>query len=276
MGDPPAVSWRPPPLLRLTTGAHVVAAVGLALAPSAWRLIGGALVVNHALILGAVMSPRSRLLGPNLSRLPSDRRARVALTFDDGPDPRVTPRVLDLLGEHGARATFFCIGRRAEQHPEMVAEIAARGHRVENHSYLHAKTFAFYGPRSQAEEVDRAQDVLEEASGRRPSFFRAPAGFRNIWLDGILTHRGMRLASWTRRGYDTVDCRPQRVAARILKGLSPGAITLLHDGSGARDRNGRPVVIEALGRILDVLAERGWGTALLPEEPRDDQDDEGV
>lgn len=265
MGDESlAPTGKRPLLLRLTVGTHVGAAVGLALVPSAWRLIGGLLLVNHAVICGAILSPRSRWLGPNLSRLSPEAGDRVALTFDDGPDPDVTPRVLDLLDAHDARATFFCIGRRAEAHPEVVVEIVSRGHRVENHSYHHAKTFAFFGPRSQAAEIDRAQDVLERLSGRRPRYFRAPAGFRNLWLDRILKRRGMRLASWTRRGFDTVDQRPERVANRVLRGLSPGHVTLLHDGSAARDRNGRPVVLEVLPRVLDHLAARDWDTAFLP------------
>lgn len=267
MGEARPTSGKRPLLLRVTAGAHAAAAVGLAVAPAQWPLVGGVLLVNHAVVCGAVMSPRSRLLGPNLSRLPPAAEDRVALTFDDGPDPEVTPRVLDLLGAHGARATFFCIGERAERHPELVAEIAARGHRVENHSYRHAKTFAFYGPRSQAAEVDRAQEVLEAAAGRRPCFFRAPAGFRNVWLDRILAERGLRLTSWTRRGFDTIDRRPARVTRRLLRGMSPGDVLLLHDGSAARDAKGRPVVLETLPRLLDELAARGWRTALLPVEP---------
>lgn len=267
MGDRPPASWKPPLLLRCTVGAHAAAAIGVALAPSAWPWIGGALLANHALVCGAVISPRSRLLGPNLSRLPADRQDQVALTFDDGPDPRVTPRVLDLLAAYDARATFFCIGRRAEEHPELIREIVARGHRVENHSYRHTKVFAFLGPRSQADEVDRAQDVLQELAGRRPTFFRAPAGFRNVWLDRILARRGLRLASWTRRGYDTADRRPARVARRLVRGLATGDVLLLHDGSGARDSNGRPVALGALPRILEEIAARGYGTAFLSAEP---------
>lgn len=262
----PRAPGKRPVLLGLTASAHVAAAVGLLLAPSAWRWIGGVLVANHAVICGAVLSPRSRLLGPNLSRLPPGRRDRVALTFDDGPDPRVTPEVLDLLSEYEARATFFCIGRRAEANPGLVAEIVAHGHRVENHTYRHPKTFALYSPRSQANEVDRAQDVLGETAGRRPSFFRAPAGFRNVWLEPVLARRGLRLASWTRRGFDTVDRRPERVAARLLKGLSPGDVVLLHDGSAARDVQGRPVVLEVLPRLLDAVAARGWDTDFLSSE----------
>ncbi len=256
--------WKTPWLLRLTVGAHAAAAATLAMAPSTWPWVGSALLANHATICGAVMTPRSRLLGPNLSRLTPDPHPRVALTFDDGPDPDVTPVVLDLLDDYGACATFFCIGRRAEEYPGIVSEIIARGHHVENHTYRHPKSFAFFGPRAQEAEVERAQDVLAELSGRRPRWFRAPAGFRNIWLGRILHDRGLRLASWTRRGYDTVEREPARVARRLLTGLGPEDVLLLHDGSAARDRNGRPVVLEALPRLLDEVTARDWQTAFLP------------
>jgi peptidoglycan/xylan/chitin deacetylase (PgdA/CDA1 family) len=246
---------------------HAAALTALAAAPSSWPWAVGTMAVNQLGLFAACMAPRSRLLGPNLSRLPAAlaRQGQVALTFDDGPDPEVTPQVLDLLAEHRAPATFFAIGRRADEHPGVVEEIARRGHRLENHTYRHAYTFAFQGPRSQGRDVDAAQDCLERLTGRRPAWVRAPAGFRNPWLDLVLARRGLRLASWTRRGYDTVDRDPRRVAARLVKGLAAGDVLLFHDGSAARRGNGRPVVLEALRRLLDAIAQQGLRPALLPD-----------
>ncbi len=262
---PSRARWRPPPLLRFSVGLHATAAAALVVVPAKWPLIGGVLFLNHAVLSVAGTSPRSRLLGPNLSSLPPSaaRQAQVALTFDDGPDPRVTPRVLDVLAAYGAPATFFCIGRRAEEHPDIVAEIVRRGHRVENHTYSHAHTFAFHGPRTQGRDIDRAQEALERTSGRRPTFFRAPAGMRNPWLDAVLARRRLRLVSWTRRGYDAVDREPRRVTRRLLVGLAAGDLLLLHDGSAARDRNGRAVVLETLPRLLDAMAEQGLRSTFL-------------
>jgi peptidoglycan/xylan/chitin deacetylase (PgdA/CDA1 family) len=181
----------------------------------------------------------------------------VALTFDDGPDPEVTPRVLDLLAERGARATFFCIGRRARAHPEIVAEIVRRGHEVENHTWSHPNSFACYPPGPMRREIVRAQEALAETAGRRPRYFRAPAGIRNPLLDPLLHAQGLTLVSWTRRGFDTVAREPERVARRLLRGLAGGDVLLLHDGSAARDRQGTPVVLEVLPRLLDALEDRG-------------------
>ena len=118
----------------------------------------------------ACLRPRSRLLGPNLTRLPEVAAARgeVALTFDDGPDPGVTPHVLDLLAAHGARASFFCVGRRVEAYPQVAAAVAAAGHRLENHTHTHPAHFAFRGPRVMEREIASAQEAIGRACGRAP------------------------------------------------------------------------------------------------------------
>jgi peptidoglycan/xylan/chitin deacetylase (PgdA/CDA1 family) len=259
-------AWRPAPLLTASAGLHAAVAAALAVTPHHWPLAVAALAGNHTLLAGVGLWPRSRLLGPNLCRFSgaAARRGEVALTFDDGPDPRVTPGVLDCLERFGVRASFFCIGRRAETHPELVAEMVRRGHRVENHSYSHPHAFACYPPAALRREVGRAQEALSRAGGVRPRWFRAPAGFRGPLLERELAATGLHLASWTRRGFDTVSRDPGRVAARLLKGAAGGDVLLLHDGSAARDRGGAPVVLAALPRLLDELARRGLRAAPLP------------
>lgn len=250
--------WRPTPLVLGSAGLHAAAAVALALAPGQWPWIAGTVFANHVGLAAASLTPRARLLGPNLSRLPADAAARgeVALTFDDGPDPQVTPRVLNLLDRYGARATFFCIGRRAEACPEVVVEIVRRGHRVENHTWSHPNSFACYPPGAMRREVLRAQEVLARTAGTVPRWFRAPAGFRNLFLDPLLHAAGLTLVSWTRRGFDTVSRAPDQVAGRLLRGLAAGDVLLLHDGSALRG-GGNPSVLEVLPRLLDALAGRG-------------------
>jgi peptidoglycan/xylan/chitin deacetylase (PgdA/CDA1 family) len=257
-------AWRPAPLVAGSAALHVAAAAALGLAPHAWPAIFGCLFANHVVLAANSLWPQSPYLGPTLSRLPEDavRRGEVALTFDDGPDPEVTPRVLDLLDAAGARASFFCIGRRVAAHPEIVREIARRGHRVENHTWSHPNLFACYAPPAQRDEMERAQAVIGDAAGRRPAFFRAPAGFRNPFLDRELWAAGLTLAAWTRRGYDTVESDPARVAARLLRDLQAGDVLLLHDGTALRD-GGNRVALEVLPRVLDGLAAQGLRSAPL-------------
>ena len=248
--------WRPSPLVSLSLGLHAGAVAALIARPTAWPWVLGALIADHAALTTASLVPRSRLLGPNWTRLPATAAARheVAITIDDGPDPQVTPRVLALLEERRVYATFFCIGERVRAHAELAREITRRGHAIENHSHRHAHYFSLLGPRGLTMDIERAQDTIGIVTGQRPAFFRAPAGLRNPFLDPVLSRLGLHLASWTRRGFDTVNASAQAVLGKLTGGLRGGEILLLHDGNAARSATGSPIVLEVLPRLLDALA----------------------
>lgn len=254
--SPTPARWRPTPLLRASLGVHA-GAVALVLArPSVWPWALGAVLADHAVLTAAGLTPRSALLGPNWTRLPESAagRRQLAITVDDGPDPRITPRVLDLLDERGAKATFFCIGERVQRCAEIAREMVRRGHSVENHSQRHLSYFSLLGPRSLIAEIERAQDTIGLTTGQHPLFFRAPAGLRSPLLDPVLSRLGLRLASWTRRGFDTVSASAGTVLGKLTRGLGAGDILLLHDGHAAVTANGVPVILEVLPRLLDALA----------------------
>ncbi len=264
----PGVSrWPVPPLLWATAAIHAGAAVLLLAAPAHWAWALAALVINHAVLTAVGLWPRSTALGENMVRLPEAAVARgeVALTIDDGPDPEVTPAVLDLLDAAGARATFFCIAERAARHPELVREIVRRGHSVQNHTHAHSHRFSLLGPRGFAREIEAAQRVLADVTGETPRFFRAPAGLRNPFLAPVLHRLGLTLASWTRRGYDTRERDPQRVLQRLTRGLAAGDILLLHDGHCARDAQGRPIILAVLPALLAELRRQRLVPATLPQ-----------
>ena len=171
-----------------------------------------------------------------MQRLPAAAIARreVAITIDDGPDPEVTPAVLDMLDAHGAKATFFCIAERASRHPELCrAHRRTRPQRAEPQPAPFACVrLARHRAGSRARSARRRR-ALTRASGQAPQFFRAPAGLRNPLLDPVLHRLGLRLVSWTRRGFDTVQRDPARVLARLARALAAGDILLLHDGNAA-------------------------------------------
>jgi len=242
-----------------SAGLHGVALATVIGNPSAWGFALAAVAGNHVAIGAAGMLPRCGWLGPNTTRIPAARSGGqlISLTFDDGPDPDVTPAVLTLLAGAGARATFFCVGQRAEAHPTLVAAIRDQGHGIENHSYGHPNGFAFLGPRGMLREVMRAQDAIERAGGGRPACFRAPAGIQNPWLSGVLVKAGLSLVSWTRRGFDTVSHDGDRVASRLTRGLGAGDILLLHDGNSALTAKRAPVVLDALPKVLDAMQQLG-------------------
>lgn len=252
-------SWRPAPLVKGSVAVHLAAIATSVVRPHLWPWALGAVVVNHLLLAAVGLWPRSTLLGPNWTHLPEGAATRcaVAITVDDGPDPEITPRVLDLLKEHKAKATFFCIGEKVERHPELARDIVREGHAIENHSQRHLHNFSLLGLRGLTHEVGRAQRSITEITGVRPMFFRAPAGLRNPFLDPVLTHHDLQLASWTRRGFDTVSRDGDRVFSKLTRNLQGGDILLLHDGHAARTRSGRPVVVEVLPRLLAAVAAAG-------------------
>jgi len=262
-----APRWRMPMLVKASGALHLGAGAAVIAAPALWPWALGAVALNHALVSATGLWPRSTWLGPNLRRLPDDSaaRAEVSLTIDDGPDPEVTPAVLDLLDAANARATFFCIAAHAEAHPQLCREIVRRGHSVQNHSHGHSHTFSLLGTRAIEREIGRAQDVLAQITGQRPRFFRAPAGLRNPFLAPVLHALELQLVSWTRRGFDTQRRDPADVLARLTRGLSAGDILLLHDGHAARTTSGRPVVLDVLPALLERFAAAGLRAVTLPE-----------
>lgn len=251
--------WRPSPFLVASAGLHGLALGTAIVSPSLWSTALAAVAGNHLAIGAASMLPRGAWLGPNLSRLPAGRAGSnlMALTFDDGPDPIVTPAVLALLEEAGMQATFFCIGERAAAYPDVISAIREGGHGVANHTYSHLNSFALRGPRRMQREVVQAQEAIARSGGGVPRYFRAPAGMQNPWLAVILASAGLSLVSWTRRGFDTVSRDGVRVASRLTRGLGAGDILLLHDGNPALTVKGTPVVLEALPKVLDAMQQRG-------------------
>ncbi|HUW29346.1 MAG TPA: polysaccharide deacetylase family protein [Sulfuriferula sp.] len=248
--------WQPTLLIRATIVLHVLALLIVIAEPGQWRWVLGAVLANHALLTLVGLWPRSHWLGPNWTRLPAAATARneIALTIDDGPDPIVTPQVLDMLDRYAAQATFFCIGEKAARYPDLCREIVRRGHAVENHSQHHRHDFSLMGRSGFLHELQTAQDTLTTVTGQRPLFFRAPAGLRNPFLDPVLARLGLQLASWSARGFDTRTGDVERVKNRLLRGLRAGAILLVHDGNAARTPDGIPVILEVVPTVLASAA----------------------
>jgi peptidoglycan/xylan/chitin deacetylase (PgdA/CDA1 family) len=258
--------WSPSTTMQLSLWLHGGSVLGVVLWPVAWPWLLTAIIANHFLLGVLGMWPRSSLLGPNVSRLPTSCKCNgfVAVTFDDGPDPGVTPSVLEVLDRYAAKATFFCVAQRAARHPDLVKEIVRRGHSVQNHTVRHPAAFAFYGPLTLYREITNAQRMLSESAGEEPRFFRAPFGLRNPFLDPVLAWTNLRYVSWTRRGFDRVSRCPNKVLKRLTRQLSGGDILVLHDcGSHMRGVD-RPIVLQVLPPLLDHIVHRGLRPVSLP------------
>lgn len=259
-------AWRTRPLIPVSVVLHATAASACAWQPALWRWSAGLVIANHAALTAVGLWPRSTGLGPNWTRLPARGDiGQVAITIDDGPDPEVTPQVLDLLEKSDTRATFFCIGERVLANADLARDIVARGHRIENHSQYHRLHFSLLGPRQMKLEIEQAQKTIAAVSGEQPRFFRAPAGLRNPFLEPVLAGLDLQLVSWTRRGFDTITPRVDVVHARLARKLAAGDILLLHDGHAARTLCGQPVILEVLPRLLDTIARAGLHPVTLHE-----------
>lgn len=202
------------------------------------------------------------LLTPGCVWRGSSAARRIALTFDDGPDPTWTPRILDALGERGVRGTFFLIGERAARAPGVVRAIAAGGHEIANHSWSH-RSLWLCGPRQTDAEIGRAHGVLGDLTGEAPRHFRPPWGMVNAAMFGALRHYGERCIFWS---IQSEGLRPQPAAAQaahVLRRARPGAIVDLHDADGVPGAAAR--LGEALPRMIDGLRAAGYDFATVAD-----------
>jgi peptidoglycan/xylan/chitin deacetylase (PgdA/CDA1 family) len=222
-----------------------------------WEYGLPAMLLSHVPIWWGTLKADSRVFSPVLRRLPT-RAKRVWLTIDDGPSAD-TAAMLDLLDRHEARATFFLVGARAQQRPDLVREIVRRGHTIGNHSQTHPQAwFWALGPRQMQEQIAQAQATLADITGTAPRWFRAVVGMANPFVAMSLREHGLARVAWSARGFDAVASDPGIVVARIERNLGPGAIVLLHEGA-SHGRN-----VETLALFLQRLQASGYRT-VLPE-----------
>ena len=267
----PSRPWQPTAFVKTSFAVHAVSAIAVGVSPATWPWALASIAANHMLIGAAVMRPRSAWIGENIRRLPSSAALKneIALTFDDGPDPEITPRVLDLLDAMGHKASFYVVGERAIKYPQVIREIVRRGHAVENHSHHHGNGFAFYTSSRLHRELDAAQEAIAAAAGSLPRFFRAPMGFRSPFLDPVIARLGLHYTSWTRRGLDSLAKNPVPVLQRLTNGLQAGDILLLHDGSMLKTPRDVPLVLTVLPELLKIVSDRGLRSVTMRNAYRD-------
>ena len=239
-------------------------------------LIGvpAAATVSGAVVAFGAAHPRSQMFGPTLFRTAAP--SRLAITFDDGPNPAVTPKLLDLLDRYQAKATFFVIGRFVRQCAGLTREIADRGHLLANHTETHRNLF-FLSPRAVRQELERCQDALRDATGRVAGYFRPPFGFRNPWVLGTASALGMETVMWTHlpgdwkaRSGPWLVKRMEPVARRAAGPARPstGAVVCLHDGAHRALGGDRTHMLEALEYWLPRWRELGLKFVTISEAVR--------
>jgi peptidoglycan/xylan/chitin deacetylase (PgdA/CDA1 family) len=193
---------------------------------------------------------------PHVIRRGPRRTRAVALTFDDGPHPVFTPRMLDVLARAGVHATFFLIGRAAERFPHLVRSIVDGGHEVGNHTYRHRPLWLL-PPRRTREEIEHGASTLASLTGRLPRYFRPPWGQLNLEAYRHTVRRGVRPVLWSLRPEGWLPlAHPNGIVQAVARRLHPGAILNLHDGGGIRDTPARTA--QALPALLALLRAHGY------------------
>ncbi len=221
--------------------------------PLGWAVAVGAAYVG--LVLAGVLDLRLLVYTDAVVRGPPGARG-VVLTFDDGPHPVWTPRVLAILAERGVQATFFVVGKKVEAHPDLVRAILDAGHAVALHSYAHDRFFSLRRTRAVRDDLARGIAVLERVTGTRPTLFRPPVGLTNPVIAAVSDALDLTVVGWTVSGRDGVArARVADLVARVRRNLRDGIIVCLHDAPELGDRE--PAAVKALPLVLDALhAER--------------------
>lgn len=210
-----------------------IATIGLAILGYGPVTALAPIFLSHILLLYPTLRPNCQWWGPVIRSFITDKR-EVWLTIDDGPSTD-TLALLDLLDAHGARATFFLVGKNVEALPHVMTEIIARGHEVANHTFSHpSASFWCATPTRAIDEVSRCSALLRATPERPVRLFRAPAGLTNPFVHSIVARRELRIAGWSARAFDAVASQAKAAAERVLRSVVPGAIILLHEGKQPR------------------------------------------
>ena len=207
--------------------------------------------------------PRSQMFGTVRYRGETGLQRCMALTFDDGPHPAITPVILDCLGEHNMKATFFVVGRHAAEHSQLIERMHCEGHLVANHSYEHAHLGTMRGTEYWRREISQTDAVIQEIISCKPALFRPPMGFKTHHLMQAARELGHTVVTWTRRAYDGVGTTSENIIRR-LSVVDAGDIILLHDGAVAPFRINHGVTERALRQLLPA-----WRAEQISVRPLD-------
>ncbi len=197
--------------------------------------------------------------GPVVTHFTTEKR-EIWLTIDDGPDPEDTPEMLELLQQHGAKATFFVIGKKVEQHRALVRRILEEGHTLGNHTFSHPAAIWWAMPRWLVrKEINLGNETLVVATGQKPRWFRSPVGMNNASIHPAASAARQRVIGWSAAGGDGCPVAPTEVTRRIMAQVKPGAIILIHEAGRSRRRN------VTLARLLETLSAEGY-RCVLPQD----------
>jgi peptidoglycan/xylan/chitin deacetylase (PgdA/CDA1 family) len=213
-----------------------------------WLLAAVIIVYIYLLVMGSVKICSGFYFDVFCRGLSTEKR--IALTFDDGPDALNTPKILEILDKHQVKATFFIIGNKAEKHQDLLQQIISKGHEIGNHSYSHAFWFDLYRRKKMEQDLQKAEDVIMNITGRKTVLFRPPYGVTTPVLAKVVKKLGYKAIGWSVRTYDTVIKEGDKIKERISDRLHPGAVILMHDD--------REITAEVLEFVIMKIKEEGY------------------
>jgi peptidoglycan-N-acetylglucosamine deacetylase len=246
----------------LASGAAVLGSAA-AFGPSALSV--GVPLGAHALLMAdGIFRPASPILYPTLVRGRTDQ-PQVSLTFDDGPDPEITPGLLDILAEHQARASFFVIGRQLEKSLALGERMLNEGHELGNHSWQHSRLQNFYSAAGHGLEIDRCSQLIRSLTrSEREPLYRPPVGLKSPAMARAAHKRQLTAVAWSIHSRDTIVRDANRIARNVLRRIRPGDIVLLHDGHDLERRH-RPIIHQIVPLLLRGLRELGLRSVPVSE-----------
>lgn len=229
--------------LHLMRKLAMVAAMAILIAPGAARLSSE--VVAHEQVI----------------RVARTNEKVVALTYDDGPHPKFTPELLNVLDKYHVKATFFMVGARMEEYPDVVADVVKRGHVIANHTYSHPVDLQSSSLDKVVRELTKCDKIIEKMTGKSPMFFRPPKGKYDSAIVAVAQGLDCRTVLWTVSADNHTAPTPQLMAERVVKNVCPGAIVLAHDAPyGTRWKD-----VAATSIIIEKLRKQGYRFVTLPE-----------
>jgi len=229
--------------------------------------IAAATTAGTGLITAAavgVFHPRAMLFGPGVWRGPT-QGSSVALTFDDGPHPLYTTRIAEILHAHGARGTFFCIGREVDRFSSLARELHLAGHELANHTYQHSTGVDLFVSSRLIADLARCQETLFQVTGSTIRYYRPAVGIRNPVVHKAARRLGLTIVTWTHSARDGVFALTAKRVQRLGTRVGPGSIVALHDGAGQQRSELREQTVRNLPLLLRQLGALGLHLRTLSE-----------
>jgi peptidoglycan/xylan/chitin deacetylase (PgdA/CDA1 family) len=224
--------------------------------PDLWWILAGVIgIYLLALIIGSAGIRSGFYLKAICKGKTAEKLA--TLTFDDGPDENITPKVLAILEKHEIKAAFFVIGKKAKKNVKLLKQIISSGHLAGLHSYSHSLLFDLYRKKTMEQDLLKAEDVITCNTGKKPLFFRPPYGVTNPVLAKVVKKLGYVVIGWSVRSLDTTIKDAEKVTNRVMRKLHPGAVILMHDT--------QEVTPEALEKVITGAKEKGYRFVGLEE-----------